>query len=121
MEEVTAWAIAAWTALVGTFLPLIIQIVKKAVDGAGTMTTRAKQILALVIAAVGGVATSAGVQGWDFANHSWQEFIAVATGVWAVSQIAYQNLWRNIFHPEPPFDPGYNEGEQGFGTVRDQV
>lgn len=127
MEEVAAFLLAAWTAIVGTFLPLIIQIVKKAVDGAGTWTTRAKQILALVVAAVGGLATTAGVEGWNFAAHTWQEFVAVATGVWAVSQVAYASLWKSIFSPDPAiFDPppvrydeGYNAGDQGFGTVSD--
>lgn len=120
MEEVTGLLLAAWTSIVGTFLPLIIQIVKKAVDGAGTWTTRAKQILALIVAAVGGVVTTAGAEGWNFAGHTWAEFVAVATGVWAVSQVAYANLWRAIFSPETPtakFDEGYNPGDQGYGTV----
>ena len=123
MEEISAWLLAAWTSIVGIFLPLIVQIVKKAVDTAGALTTRAKQILALVIAAVGGLATTAGAQGWDFAGRTWQEFVAVATGVWAVSQVSYQNLWEQIFRPpievERTFDEGYNAGDQGFGTVRD--
>lgn len=108
MEEVTGWLLAAWTSIVGTFLPLIVQLVKKVVDGAGAWSTRAKQILALVIAAVGGVATTAGVQGWEFAGHVWQEFVAVAAGVWALSQVAYANLWKSIFPKAPKFDEGFN-------------
>lgn len=111
MEEVTGWLLAAWASIVGTFLPIVVQLVKKVTDTAGAWSTRAKQILALVIAAVGGVVTTAGTAGWDFAGHAWQEFVVVATGVWAVSQVAYANLWKSIFPKAPRFDEGYNESD----------
>lgn len=110
--DIEAALLAAWASIVGVFSPLVIQIVKKAVDTANTWSTRGKQILALIIAAAGGLITTAGVEGFNFAGHTWQEFVAVATAVWGISQVAYLALWKSIFQPH---DEGYT------GGVRNQV
>lgn len=84
--------LAAWSAVVGTLLPLVISLVKSA-----NATTQVKRAVAVIVSIVASVVTTGAVEGWNFADGGsfWQLLIWSFTPIYALSQTTYQGFWKD--------------------------
>ena len=82
----------AWSAIVGTFLPLVISLVKGA-----NMNKGAKQVIALLVVTVASVLTVGADQGWVFASVGEFFNLALAsfTAIYALAQTTYTGFWED--------------------------
>ncbi len=82
----------AWSALVGSLLPLVISLVK-----GGNMTKGAKQLVALLVVVIASVVTVGANEGWVFASVG--EFFNLAltsfTAIFALAQTTYTGFWED--------------------------
>ncbi len=82
----------AWSAVVGSLLPLIISLVKGA-----NMTKGPKQVIALLVAVIASVVTVGATEGWAFASVG--DFFNLAltsfTAIFALAQTTYTGFWED--------------------------
>ncbi len=84
----------AVSALVGSFLPLVISLFKSWNSG-----TQTKRVLAVVLSAVAAVVTVGATNGWselDFATTATWATVVTSFGlVYALAQTTYKGFWQD--------------------------
>ncbi len=82
----------AWSAVVGSLLPLIISLVKGA-----NMSTGAKQVIALLVAVIASVVTVGATEAWAFASAGdfFNLVLTSFTAIFALAQTTYTGFWQD--------------------------
>lgn len=86
--ETTGNTLVAWSAVVGTLLPLVISMVKS-----NSWSTQIKRMVALLVSAVAAVITTGAELGWDMIT--WDSLLTSFPVIFAMAQTTYTGFWED--------------------------
>lgn len=93
--------LAAWASISGILLPIVIAVVLRY-----GWSAQSKMIVAVGIAVVDGVVVTGLTHGWHVDGH----LLVTVSGVLAISQVTYRNVWLKLGdNSTPPGTPGPDE------------
>lgn len=76
--------------IVGSFLPLVISLVKGA-----NMTTQVKRVIAVLVSALAAVIVVGADAGWTFDAFSWEQAVQSFGLIFALAKTTYSGFWED--------------------------